>query len=81
MGSSVQEMTCNFGWYIAGFLHLALSILKFLVRNSVVPQLLYSPSLSPADFFLFLKWKCKRSLIESVEETQEKMLEQLFLNS
>jgi len=81
MGSSVQETTYNFGWYMGGFLHLALSIQKFLMRNSVVSQLLYSPSLSPADFFLFLKWKCKRPLIESVEETQEKMLEQLFLIS
>ena len=48
---------------------------EFLTKHktTVVPQTLYSPDLSPADFFLFPKWKSplKSRRFQKVEEIEE----------
>lgn len=61
--------------------HSALLIRDYCTKNgmTVIPQPPYSPDLAPADFFLFPKLKrpMKGKRFESVDEIQEKSLEQL----
>lgn len=61
--------------------HSALLIRDYCTKNgmTVIPQPPYSPDLAPADFFLFPKLKrpMKGKRFESVDDIQEKSLEQL----
>ena len=61
--------------------HMVISVVEFLAKQGipVVPQLPYSPDLSPCDFFLFqrLKFRLKGRHFGTVENIEKAVTDQL----